>query len=65
MAKSKVKVKLDKRALRKVAEQAVRESVSNGMDGTCPFCGGDIVFMSPVTTCPHCGETFRLTTAGR
>lgn len=59
MAKAKIKVKVDRRALERVAREGMLRALEgDGLDARCPFCGEPITMRLPETQCPHCGKTF-------
>lgn len=61
MAKSNVRVDLDLGAIEDVVADGVREMAERGeLVGECPRCRERVTFRMPQTTCPSCGETFRV-----
>ena len=61
MAKSSVKIKFDKKGLKKLAKEVVKESAKKGgFGGRCPSCGAPVKMSLPVTACPHCGSSFKV-----
>ena len=61
MTKSNVRVDLDLGAIGDVVMDGVREMADRGeLVGECPRCGGMVTLRMPETTCPHCGEAFRV-----
>lgn len=61
MTKSNVRVELDLEAIEDVVKDGVREMAERGeLVGDCPICGGRVALRMPQTTCPHCGEAFRV-----
>lgn len=57
MAKNpKIKVKLNRKALGKVAEQVIREALESGaVKHSCPECGTEFPIRPGDNPCPSCG----------
>lgn len=52
----KPKIKLNKKALREIGNEAIRNELANeGFEVECPSCGNKIVLKFPETVCPSCG----------
>lgn len=61
MGKQSVRVSIDERALGEVARKGMEKAMrSEGLAGSCPFCGGSVKLHIPVTECPACGRSIEV-----
>lgn len=61
MRRDDFKLDLDMDALSRVVNDGMRDMARSGqLEMECPYCGLIITLQTPETTCPHCGESFRV-----
>lgn len=60
MSKAIKGLKIDRKALKRVAVRGIEKAAATGsLEITCQTCGKSFTLRGPQTSCPRCGTSYR------
>lgn len=60
MSKAIKGLKIDRKALNRVAVRGIEKAAATGsLEITCQTCGESFTLRGPQTSCPRCGKSYR------